>query len=298
LGQLRFCPSPPFAFQQTVWQDFARSAPPMLIDRMVEGYGAQTLSPLDGLTSRELIGERLKATVWGNMVDAGPPADQPCFPFTAEEVRRMRIDSAGELRAFLQLAQREFEQRLTRPAKPSPRASIQLTSIEPREVISHEPTAVLIRGENFPADVRVTFAGQPSPSQPVCRPAVGEVDVTTPTGLIGDVEVCVEAADAAENASSLKLRFVEREVPRPYRQHIDGQRLRARRLECRLTQKDVADRVQSLQPKIPQLQRVKDWQPYISRVENERWDDAPDELYVRLAEVYEKPLSYFLRSSA
>jgi hypothetical protein len=161
--------------------------------------------------------------------------------------------------------------------------------------MSHEATAVLIRGENFPAEVRVLFAGQPTEIPPVCRPGAGEIDVTTPAGPMGDVEVSVEAADDSANADNLMLRFMEREVPRPYRKHLAGQRLKSRRQELQLTQKEVAEQVRSLPSGISELSRVKDWQPYISRVENESWDKAPDELYVLLAETYRLPLSFFLR---
>jgi hypothetical protein len=271
-----------FACQQAVWQDFAQFVHPMLFDRMVEGHGAQLLQPLDDATARELVRERMQAAVWAHLVDGKPPADEPCFPFTAEEVRQMRIDTGGELRTFLQRVQAEFERRLKPPPKPPPPLTLRLTSIEPREVMSYEPTAVLIRGENFPADVRVLFAGQPAPVQPVCRPDAGEIDVTTPTGMVGDIEVRVEAEDAADNAASLSLWFLEREVPRPYRQYLDGQRLRARREELRLTQQQVAERVGSLQQ-------------YISRLERGKLPNAPDDLYARVTQVYGVPLSHFLK---
>jgi DNA-binding XRE family transcriptional regulator len=224
----------------------------------------------------------MQAAVWSQLVDGKPPEDEPYFPFTAGEVRQMRIDSGGELRTFLQLAQQGLERRLNAPPKPPPRETIRLTAIEPREVMSHEPTAVLIQGENLPAEVRVLFAGQTVLAQPVCRPAEGQIDATTPTGLVGDVEVRVEARDDPDNAACLLLRFVEREVPRPYCRHIDRRRLKARREELKLTQKDVAQQVGSLQP-------------YISRLETGRWTDAPDELFVRLAEVYGLPLSQLLK---
>jgi transcriptional regulator with XRE-family HTH domain len=140
---------------------------------------------------------------------------------------------------------------------------------------------VLIRGEHLPADVRVLFAGKPTTGAVVCRPVVGEVDVTTPVGLVGDVEVRVEARDDPSNGAALVLRFMEREVPRPYHRHISGQRLRVRREALGLTQKQVAERTGSKQP-------------YISALERNKWAGAPDELYVRLAEVYGMPLSSFL----
>jgi hypothetical protein len=275
-----------FACQQSVWQDFASSAPPMLIDRMVEGFGAQALQPLDDPTAQELVRERLQAAVWAHLVDGRPPADEACFPFTAEQIRRMRIGTGGELRAFLQLAQQEFEQLLKDPPKPPP--PIRLFAIEPREVMSHEPTAVLIRGENFLADVRVLFAGEPAPIPPVCRPNDGEIDVTTPTGLVGDVEVRAQAADDPNNGAALTLRFLEREVPRPYREHIDGKKLQKRRKELGLTQYVVAKRVSDNQYKVTQDK--------ISALERGVWKGVPEDLYNRLAELYGQPLSSFRRT--
>jgi hypothetical protein len=270
-----------FACQQSVWQDFARVAPPQLIDRMTEGHGAHSLRALDDATAQEVIRERLRVAVWEPLGE-GPPEGEPCFPFTVEELRRLRIDTGGELRAFLQRAQGVFEKRLSSPVRPLIRPPLHLTSVEPREVISHEPTVLLIRGENIPNEVKVFFDGQPAPPEPVCRPGVGEIDVTTPTELVGDIEVRVEAADDPKNRGSLTLRFVKREVPRPYCKHIDRQKLRACREQLKLTQKDAAEMVGTKQP-------------YISKLETGRWSDAPDDLYARLAESYGFPLSYFLK---
>ena len=298
-----------FACQLSVWQLFVQAAPPMLFDRMVEGHGPQLLTPLDDATAQELVQGRLQAAVWSLLPDANLPLGEPFFPFTDAEIRQMRIETGGELRGFLQRAQQDFDRKvsllssenqgdegtlITLPPPPPPR-QIKLTGIEPREVMSHEETPVLIRGENFPQDVRVLFAGKAADNPPTCRPDAGEIDVTTPVGHVGDVEIRVEAADDAGNGDFLLLRFMERPVPRPYRLHIDGQRLRARRQELSMTQREAADRVRSLKSDISELQRVKNWQPYICRVEAESWNNAPDELYVRLAELYGKPLSSFLR---
>src|SRR5206468_2300896 len=88
-----------FSFQQSAWQLFPTVVHPNLVDRMVEGYGAQVLSALDDATARELVQERMRATVWSQLTER-PPADQPCFPFTEEEVRQLRISTGGELRSF------------------------------------------------------------------------------------------------------------------------------------------------------------------------------------------------------
>ncbi len=267
-----------FACQQSVWQDFARAAPPMLIDRMVEGHGAQALPTLDDEAACELVCRRLDAAVWSQLCEGEPTIDEPCFPFTTAEIRRFRIDTHSEPRPFLQRVQQEFERRLN--GAPSKSPPIQLHAIEPREVVSHEPTPLLIRGENFPAEVRVLFNGTAAPTQPICRPAVGEIDVTTPTELEGEIAVRVEAADDAGNGANLPLRFLSRSVPRPYCRCIDGQRLKARRRELGLTQEAVAERVGTLGQ-------------YVSRLETGKWTKASDDLYVRLAELYGKPLSSF-----
>ncbi len=284
-----------FTCQFEVWDQFVRLAPAMVFDRMVEGHGPQVLTPLDDTTAQEVIQERMRAAAWTRLVDAGPPTDQPCFPFTADEVRQMRIDTGGELRAFLHRAQQEFDKRLISPRRPPEHTPIHLTGIEPREVMSHEPTAVLIRGDNLPAEVRVLFAGQPVETPPVCRPTAGEIDATTPVGLVGDVEVRVEAADEPTNGAVLVLRFMEREPRRPYSQHIDGRRLAARREDLHLSQTEVAKRLVAAHPEISQVGRIKDWRPYISQIENERWSKAPDDLYLWLAELYGKPLSSFVK---
>ncbi len=269
-----------FACQQSVWQDFARVAPPMLLDRMAEGHGVQTLQVLDDEAACDLVRSRMDAGVWSQLCDGGPPAKERCFPFTEAEIRRFRIDLGGEPRPFLQFVQQEYDRRVHIQRQPRP---IQLHAIKPREVVAHEPTPLLIRGENFPAEVRVLFNGQPAPTPPICRPADGEIDVTTPTELEGEVEVRVEATADAENGASLRLHFLARPVPRPYARSLDRQKLKDRRLELKLTQATVAERVGTLQP-------------YISLLERGKWAKAPDNLFFDLAELYEKPLSYFQKT--
>lgn len=271
-----------FACQQSVWQDFVRVAPPMLTDRMVNGHGAQALPALDEETACELVRSRMNAAVWSKLCENAPPADEPCFPFTDAEIRHFRIDVGGEPRPFLQRLQQEFDRRVN-GTPPRPKRAIQLHAIEPREVVAHEPTPLLIRGTDFPVDVRVLFDGQPAATPPVCRPAAGEIDVTTPTELEGEIELRVEAAEDPNNGVSLPLRFIAKPPARPYCRSIDRQRLKARREECGLTQQAVAERV-GFSP------------AYISHVETGRRTNAADDLYVRLAELYDKPLSYFQKT--
>ena len=275
-----------FACQQSVWQDFVRVAPSMLIDRMVEGHGVQALPTLDDETARELVRFRMDSAVWKQLCETEPPAGEPCFPFTDAEIRSIRIETGGEPRGFLQRLQQEYEGRVN-GACVSERwrgdeRKIRINAIEPREVVAPEQRPLLVRGENFPADVRIFFAGRPAPTPPICRPEVGEIDVTPPADLEGDIEVRVEAANDASNGASLLLRFLAQSLPRPYCRCIDPQQLKIRRLELDLTQTSVAERVGTRQQ-------------YISRLERGDWAKVPDDLYVRLAELYDRPLSYFQR---
>ena len=102
--------------------------------------------------------------------------------------------------------------------------------------------------------------------------------------------VRVQAADDPATGDSLMLRFAVQLPQRPYREHISGQRLQDARLKRQLTQKQAADGLLA-NPNIPELSRLKHWQLYIGKVENEKWDKAPDELYTELAELYGVPLS-------
>ena len=63
---------------------------------------------------------------------------------------------------------------------------------------------------------------------------------------------------------------------------VDPQRLKERREHLSLTQKQVAERVGTQQP-------------YISQLERGKWKNAPDDIYVRVAEMYGMPLSQFLK---
>jgi hypothetical protein len=150
--------------------------------------------------------------------------------------------------------------------------------------MSHEATAVVISGSDLPADVQVLFSGQAVATPITCRPKDGEIDVTTPVGLLGDVEVRVQATDEPQNYACLTLRFETRQLPRPYCMHIDRLRLKARREAIPMTQKAVGDKVGCSQSKI-------------SNLETGRWTNAPDDLYERLADLYGQPLSAFLKQS-
>jgi transcriptional regulator with XRE-family HTH domain len=88
------------------------------------------------------------------------------------------------------------------------------------------------------------------------------------------------------NAAVLPLRFVPKALPSPFVKHIDGKKLKAFRVKQNLTQKQVGEAVKSyLGGSNPQ--------GAISRLEAERWKNAPDELLVRVAEVLKQPLSAF-----
>lgn len=273
----RFCLL--FCIQLTYWQDLTAGANNWLVDRMIEGHGAQSLRPLDPISAREVVLTRLRDAVWDKLPGCAPPPDRPCFPFKEDEIGVMCREAGGELRVFLQLIQQRFDTLLNAPPQVPP-PPITLTSIEPREVISHEQTPVLITGTNLPGAIIITIGGQPPPSPPVCRPDDGQIDVTTPTGLQGDVEIVVQDEQHPDNVARIILRFVTASVPRPYCQHIDGTKLRERREALGLTQNRVGHQIGSYQARISQLER-------------ESWGNAPDELYVKLAALYQRPLSDF-----
>src|SRR5262249_51394854 len=85
-----------FACQEPVWQNCKTLAPPMLVQRMTEGAGELTLQPLNDATAQELVRQRMDVAVFQQFVDAGLPPNEPCFPFTADEVRQMRLDAHSD----------------------------------------------------------------------------------------------------------------------------------------------------------------------------------------------------------
>jgi DNA-binding XRE family transcriptional regulator len=231
-----------FFVQASVWQELSAKVPPMLRERITEGDGAQKLSTLKNAAAEAVVRARMDACVWRDL-DAegtGPPADQPLFPFTREEVHQLRKDANSELRPFLRLLHERYAQAITPKPPPAP----VITSILPVQVLPHESQAVRIKGRYFRPEVTVFLASREI--TPVTyHPKEGTEDVieiTTPVGLLGEVEVRVQAMDDPQRFATSKLLFVD-SLPRPYAHSIDRVKVRKRRTEMGMIQKQVGDRV-------------------------------------------------------
>src|SRR5207248_49989 len=129
-----------FFVQAGVWTALGSNIPLMLRDRITEGYGVQRLRPLDDAAAEAVVRARMDAFVWRELAAEGiaPPADQPLFPFTAEEVRQLRIEATSELRRFLRLLQDRYAQLI---APPPPSAPV-ITAILPEQIPPHQQNAV------------------------------------------------------------------------------------------------------------------------------------------------------------
>ena len=231
----------------------------------------------------------MRVHVW-DALDMQP--DDGLFPFNADQIQKFRIDTGGEPRPFLQSLNAFFERWLD--GQPSPTKPLVLTSVSPQEVPSDEPTPLLLKGEHLPLNVVVTFDGTPSPQPAVCRPGNGEIDVTPPTGLVGDVTVAVQAAENADNNATITLRFTREPEPmKPYWKVLDAGKFKSCRVDLMtnfrtterpFTQAWVAEQV-GLTPS------------QLGRLENNRWLDAEDDLYEKFADLYGRPLRDFLKDA-
>jgi DNA-binding XRE family transcriptional regulator len=233
----------------------------MLRDRITEGHGAQRLRPLDEAAAEAVVRVRMEAFVWHELTGEGtePPAEKFLFPFTAEEVYQFRRNANSELRPFLRLLQDRYAQLIAPPPAPAP----VINAIVPDQVPPHEPKAVRILGSHFRPEVSVFLRGQPiTPVTYHSNEGPTEViEITTPVGLLGEVEVRVQAADDSQRFATGKLRFVDL-PPRPYALHVDREKIRKRRVELHLNQTQLGEQV-----------GVSQWR--ISRFETNRWD-PPD----------------------
>ena len=279
-----------FSFEQSIWMTVGETFSKHLLRRMTQGGGPHTLDVLDSSSAENLISKRMDATVWQELKQTRSPDIEDYFPFTKVDIDNLLERPGGEeLGAFLQNANQRYSE-LLQPVAP-PACPIRLSSLEPEEVISHESTPILIKGEKLPFEVRVSFDGHPSPSPAVCRPDLGEIDVTTLPNLLHeneetrDVEVKVQDPAHPENVASLNLRVISSEVPRPFRKYLDGKRLQEVRKEKGWSQAKVAAEIGTYQVRISQL-------------ENENWSTATDDIYVELAKLYKRPLSYFRKQKA
>jgi hypothetical protein len=219
-----------FFVQASFWQELSSNIPPMLRDRITEGHGVQRLRPLDDTVAQAVVRARMDGFVWRELASERtvPPPEQPLFPFTVEEVHQLRIDANSELRPFLRLLQDRYERRIAVFRVPAPLIS----AILPEQVPPHEPTVVQIQGNHFQPEVLVFLNGRPiTPVLPQPNEGSTEViEITTPIGLLGEVEVRVQAADDPQRFATAKLLFVD-PPPRPYAQHVDREKIKKRRLE-------------------------------------------------------------------
>ncbi len=88
------------------------------------------------------------------------------------------------------------------------------------------------------------------------------IEITTPTGLLGEIEVRVQAADGPQRLATTKLQFVD-PVPRPYALHIDRAKIRKRRREIGLIQIQIGTQVGLSAARI-------------GRFENDKWNPSDD----------------------
>jgi DNA-binding XRE family transcriptional regulator len=254
-----------FFVQASAWQELSSKIPPMLHDRITEGYGVQRLRPLNDAAAEAVVRTRMDAFVWRELAAEGiaPPDDQPLFPFTTGEVRDLRIEANSDLRDFLRLLQDRYAKFIA----PSPPPAPLITAVLPAEVPPDEPNAVRIQGKHFRPEVTVCLAGRPI--TPVTyHPNQGStevIEITTPVGLLGEVEVRVQAADDSQRFATTKLRFVDA-PPRPYAQYVDREKIRRRRLKQGLNQTQLGAHVGVSQTKISQFERNQ-WHPSDDTIE-------------------------------
>jgi DNA-binding XRE family transcriptional regulator len=259
-----------FFVQASVWQALGSNIYPMLRDRITEGYGVQRLRPLDDAAAEAIVRARMEAFVWRELTTAGirPPANQPLFPFTSEEVNQLRRAANSELRPFLRLLQDRYAQLIAPPPPPTPI----ITAILPEQVPPHQPNAVRIQGSHFRPEVKVFLAGHPI--LPVTYHAdagsTEVIEITTPLGLLGDIEVRVQAVDDPQRFATATLRFVD-SFPRPYYKYVDRQKMKDRRTVMGLNQTQLGAQVGVNQTRISQFERNK-WNP-------------PDDVIERMAAV-------------
>jgi hypothetical protein len=271
-----------FFIQASVWGEIRSQIPPMLHDRITEGHGVQRLRSLDDRTAQAVLRARMDAFVWEELAAEKfvPPGDQPLFPFTAEEVRQLRIHANSELRPFLRLLQDRYEQLITPTPPPAP----VITEVIPSQVVPHEPTAVRIHGRHFRPEVAVFLAGRPI-TPITCHVNDGQtevIEITTPVGHLGAVELRVQAADDPQRFATAQLTFVDT-PPRPYWRYVGRDKFKARRRELGMTQGQLGKALQEPAWKV-------------GNFENDHWQ-APDEFIERLARALGRTVADFRKDA-
>lgn len=145
-----------------------------------------------------------------------------------------------------------------------------------------------ITGVQLPQFVEVLFNGNVAcPAS--CDPVMGKISVRTPIGLLGDVPVLVRDASNQCNAHEILLRFNQRELPRPYHEHISRELLRERRVSHNLNQTQVAEALRQRLPDLKVSQRT------ISAYELGKMNPS-DEVIIALAKVYQCRVIDFFES--
>lgn len=260
-----------FMFQTSVWMSFVSSVPQQALARMTATHGAQDLAPLDDATAKALVRRRMDHFVWTKSVDQGPPDGEPLFPFREDYIPSLRQQADGRLREFLQLVRAAYCERLT--IQPP----IVLTQIDPPQLFSNDPKPVTITAVNIPATVAVLF-GEQKAVQVQCHPEQGRIEALPPKGLTGSVEVHVVAPDGRD--AVIALHFLTDPVPRPYAKSLDRQKIRAKRLELKHTQAQVAAAIGYSTSYVGQLENAK--------------NNPPDEVFDKIAAFFGAPLEDFL----
>jgi hypothetical protein len=248
-----------FFIQASAWQEMHSKIPPMFRDRITQGHGVQRLRPLNAATAQAIVRARMDAFVWRELAGEGigPPANAPLFPFGADAIDELRVEANSELRPFLRLLQDRYVKLIT----PAPLPAPVITAVLPMQVPPHEPTALRIKGRHFRPEVGVFLAGRPI--TPVTyHPNEGSmevIEVTTPVGLLGEVEVRVQAADDPSRFATANLRFTD-SLPRPYARHIDRGKMKKRRKEMGLIQLAIGTQVGLTAKKISDFELDR-WNP-------------------------------------
>lgn len=274
-----------FMFQLSIWSRFSSStpeaAPKHLVDRMVEGYGPQVLNELDDAGAKELVRQRMDRYVWKELPDSSAPQGEPFFPFREDDIPPLRQQAGGGFREFLQLVRTAYRQRLEGiNSKPIQLPPIVLTRVEPSVIAVHDLRPVVIYGEHLPPDAKVCFGAEEG-TQVQVRSDEGRIEVVPPKSPVGLVEVRVVAHDGRDG--KIAFRFIERtEPPHPYAEHLDRAKFEAKRDALRLSRARVAALIGSNYG-------------YIWRFEKGLIKKPPDEVFDKLARLYETPLADFMK---
>lgn len=220
--------------------------------RMAASGGILDLQPLTNEVAIEIVRERMKRLVWDQLTSVSCPSDQPVFPFREDEIYQLRKDADGSLRTFLEKVRAAYLEKLDCVVN-SPPSAARLHSLFPVEALSHEPTRVTIRGERLPLAVEVYFGEAPA-QHITTHPEKGTIEVTTPTGITGSVEVRVVNADSKQELGRLEFTFLEQRLP-PLCDRVDRKKLRDRREALKLSQTLVAQKLNTYQQRIGKFER-------------------------------------------